>query len=145
VTQGASGGSGGAASPQNHDGPLVLLVDDYPDALDLYADYLRERGFRVCLAENGRQALEIALREPPHVVVMDLFMPVMDGEQATRRLREEPSTKSVAVIALTARDRNESGLAATLAAGLFDALLTKPCLPEDLLAAIEAARERPRP
>ena len=72
--------------------PLILVVEDYPDAREMYAEYLRFSGFRVAEARNGEEALARARQEVPDVVLMDLALPLMDGWEATRRLKSDPRT-----------------------------------------------------
>jgi CheY-like chemotaxis protein len=107
---------------------LVLVVDDFQDNREMFAEILSLSGFRVREAENGREALDRAFSEVPDVVLMDLSLPELDGWEATRRLKRDPRTAHVPVVALTghalaecSRDAREAGC---------DAFLTKPCLPE---------------
>jgi PleD family two-component response regulator len=81
--------------------PLILVVEDYPDAREMYAEYLRFSGFRVAEARNGEEALARARQEVPDVVLMDLALPLMDGWEATRRLKSDPRTARTLVVALT--------------------------------------------
>jgi two-component system cell cycle response regulator DivK len=83
--------------------PIVLLiVDDFRDGREMLCEYLRFSGFHVTEAVDGSQALEVALKKRPRIVLMDLTMPGMDGWEATRRLKADPRTKDIIVIALTA-------------------------------------------
>ncbi|RKG77299.1 response regulator [Corallococcus exercitus] len=111
--------------------PLVLVVDDYQDAREMYAEYLEFSGFRVAEAKNGQEALDKAFELVPDVILMDLSLPVMDGWEATRRLKGDARTKGIPVVALTGHalkghtdDANEAGC---------DAYVTKPCLPDALV------------
>ena len=117
-------------------GPLILLVDDYDDALEIYATYLTFHGYRVEVARNGREAVDAVQAMAPALVLMDLRMPILDGTEAMRRIREMPALATLPVIALTAHALDGERRAA-LEAG-FDAVITKPCLPEDLLHAVRA-------
>src|SRR6476620_12084382 len=81
--------------------PIVLRVDDYPDAREMYAEYLEFSGFEVVEAGNGLEALERAVDKTPDIILMDLSLPVMDGWEATRRLKADDRTKSIPVVALT--------------------------------------------
>jgi CheY-like chemotaxis protein len=117
--------------------PLILLVDDYDDALEIYATYLGFHGFRVETARNGREAVDAAQTLAPALVLMDLRMPILDGTGALRCMRRIPSLASVPVIALTAHALEDEQTAA-LSEG-FDAVITKPCLPDELLHAVRAA------
>ncbi len=101
----------------------------------MYAEYLSYSGYRVEQACNGEEAVELTRRLHPDVVVMDLSLPVMDGWEATRRLKSDDSTRHIPVIALTghalaghSRGAREAGC---------DAFLSKPCLPEKLVAKVE--------
>jgi CheY-like chemotaxis protein len=80
----------------------VLVVDDFPDGLDLMAEYLTFRGFEVHTARNGEEAIETARQVKPAIVLMDLSMPGIDGWQATKILKADPQTKAICVIAVTA-------------------------------------------
>jgi two-component system cell cycle response regulator DivK len=115
--------------------PLVLVVDDFEDNRAMYAEYLTYSGYRVEQASNGEEAVELTQRLKPDVVVMDLSLPIMDGWEATRRLKADESTRHIPVIALTghalaghSRGAREAGC---------DAFLAKPCLPEKLVAKVE--------
>ena len=101
----------------------------------MYALFLTYSGYEVLEAADGRAALEVAGLRLPDVIVMDLSLPVMDGWEATRRLKADPRTKNIPVIALTghalpahSRDACDAGC---------DAFLAKPCLPETLVAKVE--------
>jgi len=115
--------------------PRVLLVDDYPDARDMYTEYLQFSGFDVVQATNGAEAIERALDGHPDIILMDLSLPVMDGWEATRRLKADKRTATIPVIALTghALDGYSEG---AKSAGC-DGFVTKPCLPEDLVVEIQ--------
>jgi two-component system cell cycle response regulator DivK len=114
--------------------PLVLVVDDFRDARELYVRYFAFAGFRVAEASNGAEALSKAVELLPHVILMDLSMPGMDGWDATRRLKAHPRTEHIPVIAVTGHalaDFRESAKQAGC-----DAFVTKPCLPEALVAEV---------
>jgi CheY-like chemotaxis protein len=116
--------------------PLILLVDDYPDNRDIYAQFLVHAGARVEEAEDGHQALEKAFALGPDVIVMDLALPGLDGWEATRRLKHDPRTQAIPIIALTGHALAGHSQGATEAG--CDVFLTKPCLPERLLEEIRA-------
>ena len=122
---------------------LVLLVDDYPDNRDIYVQFLTYSGLRVEEAENGHQALDKAFALRPDVIVMDLSLPGLDGWEATRRLKGDPRTRDIPVIALTGH------ALAGHSKGAFDAgcdvFITKPCLPERLLEEIHTILGAARP
>jgi CheY-like chemotaxis protein len=114
--------------------PTVMVVDDFPDNLEMYAAYLRFEGLRVLEAANGLEALDRAIAELPAVIVMDLSLPGLDGWEATRRLKADPRTKRIPILALTGHALAGSSERAREAG--CDAFLTKPCLPEALHAEI---------
>src|SRR5687768_7774390 len=120
--------------PGSATAPLVLVVDDSEDNRDVYAQYLLFSGFRVEMAGDGVEAIEKASCLHPDVIVMDLAMPRLDGWEATRRLKGEPATSSIPVIALTGNADSESKRR-TQEAGC-SGFLTKPCLPDVLVSEI---------
>ena len=81
--------------------PLILVVEDYDDAREMYVEYLTFTGFRVESATNGLEAIEMTQRLKPDLVLMDLALPKLDGWEATRRLKSDPATARIPVIALT--------------------------------------------
>ena len=78
--------------------PRVLLVDDYPDAREMYSEYLQFAGFDVVEAGNGIEALERAADSAPDIILMDLSLPVMDGWEATRRLKADEATADIPML-----------------------------------------------
>lgn len=94
---------------------LILVVEDNPMNIDMLTRRLQKRGFEVLSAQDGISAVELALAEQPDLILMDLSLPVMDGWEAASRIKADPSTKHIPIIALTAHavagDR-EKGLAA---------------------------------
>ena len=82
--------------------PSVLVVDDSSDGREMLTEYLAFCGFHVAEAENGTEAIEVARRVQPNVILMDLSMPVVDGWEATRQLKADPLTKDIFIIAVTA-------------------------------------------
>ena len=111
--------------------PLVLVVDDYQDAREMYAEYLSFSGFRVVEASTGTEAVEKALELRPDVILMDLSLPGMDGWAATRQLKNDDRTKFIPVVALTGHALAGASEGARLAG--CDAFVTKPCLPDELV------------
>jgi two-component system cell cycle response regulator DivK len=120
--------------------PCVLLVDDYPDAREMYSEYLQFSGFDVVEAANGIEALEHALEAAPDIILMDLSLPVMDGWEATRRLKSDNRTAGIPVVALTGHAL--AGISEGAKKAGCDAFVTKPCLPEDLVKEIRKVLER---
>lgn len=115
--------------------PLLLLVDDYTDNRAMYARYLKYAGYRVAEATNGQEALEQARQLVPDLIVMDLSLPVMDGWEATRRLKRDDRTRHIPVLALTGHALGDHEREAKDAG--CDGYVTKPCLPEDLTVRIQ--------
>jgi CheY-like chemotaxis protein len=116
--------------------PLVLLAEDFEDARELYRDYLEFSGFSVETVTNGREAITQAVALQPDIILMDASMPVLDGWQATRELKNNPTTKHIPVLALTAHAFDDARQEAS-AVGC-DGFVTKPCLPDDLVSKIRA-------
>ncbi len=124
------------AMPQMRESPpLVLVVDDFEDNRAMYAEFLSYSGYRVEQAANGQEAVELTQGLRPDAVVMDLSLPVMDGWEATRRLKADERTKAIPIIALTGHAL--SGPSAEAKEAGCDAVLVKPCLPERLVAKLE--------
>lgn len=119
--------------------PRVLLVDDYPDAREMYSEYLKFTGFDVVEASNGIEALQRAVDMGPDIILMDLSLPVMDGWEATRRLKADARTADIPVVALTGHAL--SGISEGAQRAGCDAFVTKPCLPEDLVKEIRQVLE----
>lgn len=113
-----------AAQMQPPPGTRVLVVDDNRDAADTLAELLRLQGHAVTLAYDGAQALSLAEREHPDIVLLDLGLPGMDGLEVARRLRAAPATATSRLIALTGYGQDSDRRATALAG--FDAHLTKP-------------------
>lgn len=125
--------------------PTVLLVDDYPDAVELLGIYLDVAGYGVVTAHDGYAALDQARAQRIDAVVLDLEMPGMSGVEVARQLRLQPDMATVPVIAVTGHSGAKHRDAARDAG--CDALLVKPYDPDELLATIrrllEAAPARP--
>ena len=115
-------------------GRLILVVDDYEDAREMYAEYLRFCGFRVAEARNGNEALEQAFSLMPDLILMDLSLPGMDGWEATRQLKSDPRTRRIPVVALTGHALAGASEGAKKAG--CDSFVTKPCLPDDLVVEV---------
>jgi CheY-like chemotaxis protein len=124
------------------DRPRVLVVDDYPDAREMYSEYLDYCGFEVVQAGNGIEALQRALETQPDIILMDLSLPVMDGWEATRRLKADKRTAGIPVVALTGHAL--AGISEGAKKAGCDAFVTKPCLPEDLVKEIRRVLEDSR-
>ena len=130
-----------SATPEKPDRPRVLLVDDYPDAREMYTEYLEFSGYEVIGAGNGLEALQRAVDASPDIILMDLSLPVMDGWEATRRLKADQRTASIPVVALTGHAL--AGISEGAKKAGCDAFVTKPCLPEDLVREIRRILDSP--
>ena len=115
--------------------PKVLVVDDEQDILELIRHSLSKEGFEVHVAANGAQAIEQAKKVKPEIIIMDVMMPIMDGMEACRQLKEIPETKNIPVIFLTARSEEFAELAGFEAGA--DDYIAKPVNLGELQAALE--------
>ena len=122
--------------------PLVLVVDDFQDNREMYAEFLAYQGFRVIQAANGLEALDQAFTNRPDIIIMDLSLPVMDGWEATRRLKADTRTHGIPVVALTGHAMHGHSKGA-IEAGC-DSFVAKPCLPDQLVAEIRKMLSTPR-
>jgi two-component system, cell cycle response regulator DivK len=120
---------------QSSSGPVVLLVEDFADARAAYVKQLREHGYVVEEAVDGQEAIDKAVALQPSLVLMDLSLPAVDGWEATRRLKADPRTRHIPVIALTAHTQ-EWHRRAAFGAGC-DGYLTKPLEMNSLLFELE--------
>ena len=120
--------------------PLILVVDDYQDAREMYAEYLQFSGFRVAEARNGNEAVEQAFALKPDLILMDLSLPGMDGWEATRRLKADESTRHIPIVALTGHALAGASDGAKKAG--CDSFVTKPCLPDDLVVEVRRMLNR---
>ena len=97
----------------------ILLVEDNEMNRDMLSRRLSRRGFEVLIAENGQSGVELTISERPDLILMDMSLPVMDGWEATRRIKADPSTSRIPVIALSAHAMT-SDREMALAAGCDD-------------------------
>lgn len=118
-------------------GPRVLVVDDDPTLSEVVGRYLTREGFRVEFAEDGASGLEQALATLPDLVLLDLMLPVLDGLEVCRRIRE---TAPIPVVMLTARGEENDRIAG-LELGADD-YVTKPFSPRELTARVKAVLRR---
>jgi two-component system, cell cycle response regulator DivK len=114
--------------------PLVLIVEDEVDLRHLYAQQLVLSGFEVLEASNGADAIASIRLRAPDVVLMDLSLPVIDGWEATRRLKADDRTAHIPVVALTAHDGSGELQRATRAG--CDWFVPKPCPPDALITEV---------
>ena len=118
----------------------ILLVDDEPDILEFMVYNLKKEGYEVFTGTNGREAIEIAKKVKPHLIILDIMMPVMDGMEACRQLREIPEFKHTIITFLTARNEDYSQIAGFDAGA--DDYISKPIKPRVLISRIKALLRR---
>ena len=116
----------------------ILYVEDNDDNVYMLKNRLSRAGFTVIIASNGNQGVAMAASEQPDLILMDLTLPDIDGEEVTRRIRADPATKRIPVIALTANAMN-SDRDKAIAAGCDD-FDTKPVDMPRLLEKIAALK-----
>lgn len=116
-------------------GPLILVVDDYPDAREMYAESLAGAGFAVTGAGSGEEAIEQARALAPAAIVMDVSLPGIDGWTATREMKADPRTAGIPVLAVTGHAwSNAQDMAREVGCA---GLLIKPCLPDEMVDAVK--------
>jgi two-component system, OmpR family, alkaline phosphatase synthesis response regulator PhoP len=118
----------------------ILLVDDEPDILEFMDYNLKKEGYNVLLAKNGREAVDIAKREKPQLVILDIMMPVMDGIEACRTMRDLPELEHTIITFLTARNEEYSQLAGFDVGA--DDYISKPIKPRIMISRIKALLRR---
>jgi two-component system, OmpR family, phosphate regulon response regulator PhoB len=136
-------GGQGAAGASARTRPLVLLVEDDAHDREIYGKTLWYNGFDIIQGENGEEAVALAREHSPDLVVVDLLLPKLNGIEVCRRLKADPKTSQIPVIALTARAEREFGLLARDAGCM--AYLEKPIGPLKVLEAVESIVGRPPP
>ncbi len=114
----------------------VLIVEDNQDLQFLLTVQIKSMGFFAISANNGIEAVEKSIEEKPHLILMDIMLPGMDGREATRRIRSNPETKNIPILAITALTK-ESELRECIEAGCNDYML-KPFNYKDLQEKIQA-------
>jgi len=120
----------------------ILLVDDDPDVIEIIRFNLDQEGYSISTASDGKKAIEEADRELPHLIIMDVMMPNMDGIEACGLLRKDPRFKETIIMFLTARGEDYSHVAAFDAGA--DDYVTKPVKPKILVSKVKALLRRLR-
>ena len=120
----------------------IVLAEDEPQIARLVEFKLKKEGYQVTWKENGEEALEAIKAEEPDLVILDVMMPVMDGYEVLRRLKEDENLKSIPVIMLTARAQ-ERDVVKGIDLGAED-YITKPFHPAELLARVKRILGKPR-
>jgi CheY-like chemotaxis protein len=117
-------------------GPKVLLVDDDRLVHHLYQPHIERAGYQMLSAFNGIEAVQLAVRELPQVIVMDIMMPQMDGISAMREIKQDEKTKNIPIIVMTANPHYHLSQMESQWAGAA-VFLTKPFGPASLVSALQ--------
>ena len=112
----------------------ILVVEDHEDNLQILRDLLKSAGYQMVEAHDGAAAVATAVAEKPDLILMDIQLPVMDGYEATRRIKADPALKAIPIIVVTSYAL--SGDEAKAKAAGCDAYVTKPYSPRQLLAKV---------
>jgi two-component system alkaline phosphatase synthesis response regulator PhoP len=118
----------------------ILLVDDEQDILEIVGYNLSQEGFKIVTASNGKEAVAVAKKERPHLIIMDVMMPEMDGMEACENIRKIPELANVIITFLTARSEDYSQVAGFDAGA--DDYITKPIKPKLLVSKVKALLRR---
>ena len=118
----------------------ILLVDDEPDILEIVGYNLSNEGYKVITAENGVEGVKKAKKHKPHLVILDVMMPEMDGIEACEQLRKNPDLEDTIITFFTARGEDYSQVAGFEAGA--DDYITKPIKPKVLLSKVKALLRR---
>ncbi|RMB58521.1 DNA-binding response regulator [Dokdonia sinensis] len=118
----------------------ILLVDDEPDILEIVGYNLSKEGYQVITGENGVQAVKLAKKHKPHLVILDVMMPEMDGIEACEIIRQNPELSETVITFLTARGEDYSQVAGFDAGA--DDYITKPIKPKVLVSKVKALLRR---
>ncbi len=118
----------------------ILVVDDEEDILDFLSYNLKKEGFEVSTASNGADALEIANKSLPDLIILDIMMPELDGIEVCRRLRAQPQFQQTIITFLTARDEDFTQIKALDVGG--DDYITKPIKPQLFISRVKALLRR---
>ena len=118
----------------------ILLVDDEPDVIEIIRYNLEQEGYNVKTASNGKEALQKAQKNTPHLIIMDVMMPEMDGIEACEELRSDPTFNDTIIMFLTARGEDYSYVAAFDAGA--DDYVTKPIKPKIIVSKVKALLRR---
>ncbi|HTF05964.1 MAG TPA: response regulator transcription factor [Bacteroidia bacterium] len=124
----------------NNTDQKILLVDDEPDILEFLSYNLKKEGYQVYTAGTGEEGIAVAKKEQPHLVLLDVMMPGVDGIEVCRELRAAPGMDSVVIAFLTARSEDYSHIAGFEAGA--DDYINKPIKPRVLLSRIKALLRR---
>lgn len=121
-------------------GIKILLVDDEPDILEIVGYNLSQEGYKIVTANNGKEAIAVAKKEKPHLIIMDVMMPEMDGIEACENIRQIPDLQQTIITFLTARNEDYSQVAGFEAGA--DDYIAKPIKPKLLVSKVKALLRR---
>lgn len=118
----------------------ILLVDDEPDIIEILRFNLEQEGYKICIANDGQEAIKVAAKEHPHLIIMDVMMPNLDGIEACEHLRKDSRFADTIIMFLTARGEDYSYVAAFDAGA--DDYVTKPIKPKVLISKVKGLLRR---
>jgi len=118
----------------------ILLADDEPDILEILSFNLSNEGYKIFTAENGKEALDVAVKQLPDLIILDVMMPIMDGVETCERLRMDKRFKDTLIMFLSARGEDYSQVAAFESGA--DDYVTKPIKPRILNSKVKAMLRR---
>lgn len=116
------------------DPKTILVVEDSPIELNMVASFLKQKGYRVCVASDGETAITMALQEQPDLIILDIVLPKKNGYQVCRHLKANPDTKEIKILLMSSK-RMDSDRCWGLKQGA-DAYLTKPFSDQDLVNSV---------
>lgn len=125
-----------AETTKNESGTTILIVDDSPTEVHVFKKLLEKQGYRIITAADGQEGLDVAKRVHPDLIIMDVVMPVLNGFQATRKLRNDQDTANIPVIMVTTKGQ-ETDINWGKRQGANE-YLVKPVMPAELLSKIKA-------
>jgi len=118
----------------------ILVADDEPDILKLVKYTLERHGYEIIPAENGKVAVEFAVQQLPDLIILDVMMPIMNGYDACSKIKEQPETKNIPVIMLSAKTQ-QTEISRGMQSGA-EGYLRKPFTPKELLAQVMEILEK---
>ncbi len=121
-------------------GIKILVVDDDPDIVEFLSYNLKKEGYSIYTTNNGREAIKMAQKVNPHLILLDIMMPEMDGIETCEKIRENPVNANALIVFLTARAEDYSQIAGFRAGG--DDYVNKPIKPKILVSRLKALLRR---
>jgi twitching motility two-component system response regulator PilH len=125
-----------SVTSENVSSTTILIVDDSPTEVHVFKKLLEKQGYRIITAADGQEGLDVAKRVHPDLIIMDVVMPVLNGFQATRKLRNDQDTADIPVIMVTTKGQDtDINWGKRQGANEY---LVKPVMPAELLSKIKA-------